>query len=103
VSVLLLPAAPVVRKWHIPAAAAPTWRVSADGKVLWLFRPLQPEVYRDQHVSGRLLKRIPVGAGPHGCASTAARRYSLGTPRVPVSPRTRLARARELSLSVRGA
>ena len=40
--------------------------VSADGRVLWLSGRYNGEVYAIDTRSGRLIKRIPVGLGPHG-------------------------------------
>ena len=53
--------------------------VSADGKVLWLSGRYNAEVYAISTRTGRLLARIPVGAGPHGlCVWPQPGRYSLG-------------------------
>ena len=53
--------------------------VSADGKVLWLSGRYNSEVYAISTSTGRLLARIPVGAGPHGlCVWPQPGRYSLG-------------------------
>jgi DNA-binding beta-propeller fold protein YncE len=53
--------------------------VSADGRVLWLSGRYNGEVYAIDTHSGRLLKRIPVGQGPHGlCVYPQPGRYSLG-------------------------
>ena len=40
--------------------------VSIDGKVLWLTGRYHAEVYAIDTRSGELIKRIPVGQGPHG-------------------------------------
>ena len=53
--------------------------VSADGKVLWLSGRYNGEVYAISTRDGRLLARIPVGAGPHGSGVwPQPGRYSLG-------------------------
>jgi DNA-binding beta-propeller fold protein YncE len=53
--------------------------VSADGKVLWLTGRYNGVVYAISTSSGRLLAKIPVGAGPHGlCVWPEPGRYSLG-------------------------
>ena len=70
----------VVRTWHIPGGGSPDMgNVSADGKVLWLTGRWSREVYAISTSDGRLLARIPVGAGPHGlCVWPQPGRYSLG-------------------------
>jgi len=53
--------------------------VSASGRVLWLSGRYNGEVYAISTSSGRLIKRIKVGAGPHGlCVYPQPGRYSLG-------------------------
>jgi YVTN family beta-propeller protein len=53
--------------------------VSANGKVLWLAGRYDSEVYAIDTRSGRLIRRIPVGSGPHGlCVYPQPGRYSLG-------------------------
>jgi YVTN family beta-propeller protein len=70
----------VVKTWHIPGGGSPDMGgVSADGKVLWLSGRYNSDVYAISTVTGRLLARIPVGAGPHGlCVWPQPGRYSLG-------------------------
>jgi DNA-binding beta-propeller fold protein YncE len=70
----------ISRKWMIPGGGSPDMGgVSADGKVLWLSGRYDAEVYAIDTGSGRLLARIPVGAGPHGlCIYPQPGRYSLG-------------------------
>jgi YVTN family beta-propeller protein len=70
----------VVRTWRLPGGGSPDMGgVSADGKVLWLAGRYHAEVYAIDTRSGRLLARIPVGAGPHGlCVYPQPGRYSLG-------------------------
>jgi streptogramin lyase len=70
----------VVRKWMLPGGGSPDMGgVSADGRVLWLSGRYNAEVYAIDTRSGRLIKRVPVGAGPHGlCVWPQPGRYSLG-------------------------
>lgn len=67
-------------KWHIPGGGSPDMGgVSADGKVLWLSGRYNDVVYAISTSSGRLLRQIPVGAGPHGlCVWPQPGRYSIG-------------------------
>jgi YVTN family beta-propeller protein len=70
----------VVAKWRIPGGGSPDMgNVSADGKVLWLSGRWSGSVYALSTTDGRLLAKIPVGAGPHGlCVWPQPGRYSLG-------------------------
>jgi DNA-binding beta-propeller fold protein YncE len=70
----------IVKTWHISGGGSPDMgNVSADGKVLWLSGRYNREVYALSTKDGRLLARIPVGAGPHGlCVWPQPGRYSLG-------------------------
>jgi YVTN family beta-propeller protein len=69
-----------IAKWHIPGGGSPDMGgVSADGRVLWLTGRYNAEVYGISTRTGRLLHRIPVGAGPHGmCVWPQPGRYSIG-------------------------
>jgi DNA-binding beta-propeller fold protein YncE len=69
-----------VTKWWIPGGGSPDMGgVSADGKVLWLSGRYSAVVYAISTTNGKLLARIPVGAGPHGvCVWPQPGRYSLG-------------------------
>jgi DNA-binding beta-propeller fold protein YncE len=69
-----------VTKWRIPGGGSPDMGgVSADGSVLWLSGRYNGVVYAISTKTGRLLARIPVGAGPHGlCVWPQPGRYSLG-------------------------
>jgi DNA-binding beta-propeller fold protein YncE len=80
VSVLSFRTRRVVRTWRIPGGGSPDMGgVSADGKVLWLSGRYSGVVYAVSTVSGKLLARIPVGAGPHGLSVfPQPGRYSLG-------------------------
>lgn len=70
----------VIATWRLPGGGSPDMGgVSADGRVLWLSGRYNREVYAIDTRSGRLLARIPVGAGPHGlCVYPQPGRYSLG-------------------------
>jgi DNA-binding beta-propeller fold protein YncE len=70
----------IVTTWHIPGGGSPDMgNVSADGKVLWLSGRYNGVVYAISTDTGRLLARIPVGAGPHGlCVWPQPGDYSLG-------------------------
>jgi YVTN family beta-propeller protein len=67
-------------KWHIPGGGSPDMGgVSADGKSLWLTGRYNAAVYEISTRTGRLLRRIPVGQGPHGlCVWPQPGRYSIG-------------------------
>ncbi|GAA4686046.1 YncE family protein [Phytohabitans rumicis] len=66
--------------WRIPGGGSPDMGgVSADGTVLWLSGRYDGEVYAISTADGKLLARIPVGAGPHGLTIwPQPGRYSLG-------------------------
>jgi YVTN family beta-propeller protein len=70
----------VIKKWVLPGRASPDMgNVSADGKVFWLSGRYDREVYAIDTSDGHLIKRIPVGLGPHGlCVYPQPGRYSLG-------------------------
>jgi DNA-binding beta-propeller fold protein YncE len=80
VSVISFRTQKVVMKWRIPGGGSPDMGgVSADGAVLWLSGRYNGVVYAISTRTGRLLARIPVGAGPHGvCVWPQPGRYSLG-------------------------
>jgi YVTN family beta-propeller protein len=80
ISVISFATQRIVRTWHIPGGGSPDMgNVSADGKVLWLSGRYNSEVYAISTTSGKLLARIPVGAGPHGlCVWPEPGRYSIG-------------------------
>ncbi|HEX6701313.1 MAG TPA: hypothetical protein VF101_11330 [Gaiellaceae bacterium] len=80
ISVISFATRKVVATWRIPGGGSPDMGgVSADGKVLWLSGRWNAEVYAISTSDGRLLARIPVGAGPHGlCVWPQPGRYSLG-------------------------
>jgi YVTN family beta-propeller protein len=79
ISVLSFATRKVVRTWTIPGGTPDMGGVSANGKVLWLSGRYSGAVYAISTVTGKLLARIPVGAGPHGlCVWPQPGRYSLG-------------------------
>src|SRR4051794_20459257 len=69
-----------VAKWRLPGGGSPDMGgVSADGRLLWLSGRYDAEVYAISTRTGRLLHRVPVGAGPHGMAVwPQPGRYSIG-------------------------
>ncbi len=80
ISVISFRTSMVVKKWWLPGGGSPDMgNVSADGKVLWLSGRYSGVVYAISTASGKLLAKIPVGAGPHGlCVWPQPGRYSLG-------------------------
>ena len=80
ISVLSFATRRPVAKWHLPGGGSPDMGgVSADGKVLWLSGRYNAEVYAISTATGRLIRRIPVGLGPHGlCVWPQPGRYSIG-------------------------
>ena len=79
VSVVSFRTRKIVKTWTIPGGTPDMGGVSADGSVLWLSGRYRGEVYAISTRTGRLLARIPVGAGPHGlCVWPQPGRYSLG-------------------------
>jgi YVTN family beta-propeller protein len=79
VSVISFRTRRVVKTWPIPGGSPDMGNVSADGRVLWLSGRYDDQVYAIDTQTGRLLARVPVGAGPHGvCVWPQPGRYSLG-------------------------
>lgn len=79
VSVISFKTRKVVKTWLIPGGSPDMGNVSADGRVLWLSGRYDDQVYAIDTQTGKLLARIPVGAGPHGvCVWPQPGRYSLG-------------------------
>jgi YVTN family beta-propeller protein len=70
----------VAKKWRLPGGGSPDMGgVSADGKILWLSGRYNGVVYAISTVTGQLLHKVKVGAGPHGlCVYPQPGRYSLG-------------------------
>ena len=69
-----------IRRWRLPGGGSPDMGgVSADGRVLWLTGRYDAELYAISTRTGHLLRRIPVGRGPHGAAVwPQPGRYSIG-------------------------
>ncbi len=69
-----------VGKWRIPGGGSPDMGgLSADGRVLWLTGRYNAEIYAISTQTGRLLRRIAVGQGPHGMSVwPQPGRYSIG-------------------------
>jgi DNA-binding beta-propeller fold protein YncE len=69
-----------IAKWRLPGGGSPDMGgVSADGRVLWLSGRYDGVIYAISTRTGRLLRRIRVGAGPHGmCVWPQPGRYSIG-------------------------
>jgi DNA-binding beta-propeller fold protein YncE len=79
VSVLSFKTRKVVETWPIPGGSPDMGNVSADGRVLWLSGRYDDQAYAIDTRTGKLLARVPVGAGPHGiCVWPQPGRYSLG-------------------------
>ena len=79
VSVLSFRTRQVVKTWPIPGGSPDMGNVSADGRVLWLSGRYDNQAYAIDTRTGKLLARVPVGAGPHGiCVWPQPGRYSLG-------------------------
>ncbi len=70
----------VVDTWTVPGGGSPDMGgVSTDGTKLWLSGRYDNVVYVFDTTNGELVKKIPVGAGPHGLAVfPQPGRYSLG-------------------------
>jgi DNA-binding beta-propeller fold protein YncE len=70
----------VIKTWRLPGGASPDMGgVSADGRTLWLSGRYDAAIYAIDTLTGHLLHRIPVGAGPHGLSVyPQPGRYSLG-------------------------
>lgn len=70
----------VTGTWTIPGGGSPDMGgVSADGSRLWLSGRYDDVVYVFDTATGGLVKKIPVGKGPHGLAVfPQPGRYSLG-------------------------
>lgn len=69
-----------VAKWRLAGGGSPDMGgVSADGKVLWLTGRYDGVLYAISTTHGRLLRKVRVGAGPHGAAVwPQPGRYSIG-------------------------
>jgi YVTN family beta-propeller protein len=80
VSVLDAYTGAVQTKWQIPGGGSPDMgNVTADGTQLWLSGRYDNVLYVLSTADGHLIKKIPVGNGPHGlCVWPQPGRYSLG-------------------------
>ena len=80
ISVLDMATSKLVAKWRIPGGGSPDMGgISPDGTVMWWGGRYNGVVYAMSTATGRLLAKIPVGAGPHGvCVFPQPGRYSLG-------------------------
>jgi YVTN family beta-propeller protein len=80
ISVLSFRRRRVIKKWHLPGGGSPDMGgVSSDGRVLWLSGRYNSQVYEISTRTGRLLRRIDVGSGPHGLSVwPQPGRYSIG-------------------------
>ncbi len=68
----------VMGNWHF-GGSPDMGGVSTDGKQLWLSGRYNSEVYVIDTTTGQLIKKIPVGNGPHGLALfPQPGRYSMG-------------------------
>lgn len=80
VSVLDFATRKVTAKWRIPGGGSPDMgSVSADGKQLWFSGRYSNVVYVFDTRSGKLIRKVQVGRGPHGLTYfPQPGRYSLG-------------------------
>jgi DNA-binding beta-propeller fold protein YncE len=80
ISVLDMATSTLVHKWWIPGSGSPDMGgISPNGKVMWWSGRYNGVVYAMSTRTGRLLAKIPVGAGPHGVSVfPQPGRYSLG-------------------------
>ncbi len=70
----------VITTWRIPGGGSPDMGgLNAAGTVLWLTGRYDSVVYAINAANGHLIRKIPVGAEPHGlCVYPQPGRYSLG-------------------------
>jgi len=79
VSVVSFATRRVIATWSIPGGSPDMGGVSASGHVLWLAGRYEGAVYAINTATGKLIRRIAVGNGPHGlCVWPQPGRYSLG-------------------------
>lgn len=79
VSVIRFSTGRVITTWTIPGGSPDMGGVSASGQVLWLAGRYDAAVYAINTRTGKLIRRVPVGLGPHGlCVYPQPGRYSLG-------------------------
>jgi YVTN family beta-propeller protein len=78
VSVIDFASRQIAGKWNT-GGSPDMGGVSTDGKQLWLSGRYNSEVYVIDTTTGRLIKKIPVGQGPHGlCLFPQPGRFSMG-------------------------
>jgi YVTN family beta-propeller protein len=69
----------IVRTWNLGSSSPDMGNVSNDGRTLWLSGRYNSEVYVIDTGTGQLMKKIPVGKGPHGLALfPQPGRFSMG-------------------------
>lgn len=80
ISVIDLATKQVATKWQLPGGGSPDMgNLSADGTQFWVSGRYNGVVYVISTVDGTLIKKIPVGSGPHGLTWwPQPGRYSLG-------------------------
>ena len=80
ISVIDLGTRVVSTTWKIPGGGSPDMgNISADGATFWVSGRTDNVVYVISTLDGHLVKKIPVGRGPHGlCVWPQPGRYSLG-------------------------
>lgn len=80
VSVLNADTGVPITKWQIPGGGSPDMgNLTADGTQLWLSGRYDNVVYVLSTVDGTLIRKIPVGSGPHGLSVwPQPGRYSVG-------------------------
>jgi YVTN family beta-propeller protein len=79
ISVISFRSRRVIRTWAIPGSSPDMGGVSVSGHVLWLAGRYSGSVYAIDTGTGRLIRSVPVGLGPHGlCVWPQPGRYSLG-------------------------
>jgi DNA-binding beta-propeller fold protein YncE len=79
ISVISFATGRVVARWTISGGSPDMGGVSANGRVLWLSGRYDEAVYAINTRTGKLIRRVPVGFGPHGvCVFPQPGRYSLG-------------------------
>lgn len=80
ISVIDLKTRRVRTTWRLPSGGSPDMGgISADGRTFWVSGRYNDVVYAVSTTDGHLIRRIRVGAGPHGlCIYPQPRRFSLG-------------------------
>lgn len=80
ISVIDLGTRAVATTWKIPGGGSPDMgNISADGNTFWVSGRTDNVVYVISTLDGHLVKKIPVGRGPHGLSVwPQPGRYSLG-------------------------